>query len=109
MSAKSPLLITFSRNLKFLRSKRKVSRSQMVGYLRIKYSRYGPYEEARAFPSTEILVDICNALDYYDIYRMLTVDLKKDKAICRSKPPANVSAALKEIIEKANGILSPPA
>lgn len=99
-------LSIFARNLKHLRNKKKISRSAIVEYLKIKYSRYGPYEEARAFPPEEILVNICNALDYYDIYKMLTVDLRKDSSVGKTHIPADVSATLKEIRDKADGILN---
>jgi transcriptional regulator with XRE-family HTH domain len=69
----------FSQNLNYLMKKRKLSRSLMCEKLRIDSARLSHWTQSRAYPRTEAMVDLCNVLEYYDLYKLLTVDLSKLK------------------------------
>jgi transcriptional regulator with XRE-family HTH domain len=87
----------FARNLKFLMETKKVTKSTLTEHLKIKSSRVSAWLEGRAFPRVEQQIDLCNALGYYDLYKMFTVDLKKQKLESSKPLPAGVSQALKSI------------
>lgn len=97
----------FGKNLEYLRKKRSLSRSELAGNIRMKTGTLASYEHGRAFPSVETLVDICNALDYYDIYKMLTVNLRSSKDSEKKGLPAHLSVALQNIIKEASEVLNP--
>lgn len=100
-------LIIFGKNLKYLRDKKKLTQEEIAGSIRIKTGTYSKYETGKAFPNVETLIDICNALDYFDLYRMLTVNLRSSRDSEKKALPANISVALKNIIKEASEVLNP--
>jgi hypothetical protein len=101
-------LIMFSKNLKYLMDQRGLDKWQLQSCLRLKsVSRIEAWLGGYSFPKKELLIDLCDALDYYDIYKMITIDLKKGKIqIKRQNLPSGVSAVLENIIDQAQAALT---
>lgn len=99
-------LVIFSKNLKYLMKKRGVTKESLRVYLRIQStSRISAWLEGRAGPRREQLIDLCDALDYYDIYRLFTIDIQKDKGSTAKALPADVSMTIKNIHDLAGSLL----
>lgn len=71
-------LETFSNNLKHLRSERNLTRRDMSNLLSVDVKRYSAWEEGRAYPHTEIMIRLCDLLEYKDIYSLLTMDIRTE-------------------------------
>ena len=53
----------------------KLTRKEIAEKTGIPVSSWGTYEEGRAFPNHKKLPVICDVLQYWDIYSLLTMDL----------------------------------
>ncbi len=74
--------IYFSENLVYLREKKHYTQQQLAIKLcelcqvEIKLKRYQAWEERRGFPDPKILIKLCDALEFTDIYTLLTKRLR---------------------------------
>jgi len=96
----------FAKNLKYLRAKADLSKKELAEALRIKETRLAAWEEARAFPRAQQLIDLCNALEYYNVYVMLTLDVSKSVNREKRQVPAAICAKVKEIKRLSDEILN---
>lgn len=69
----------FAVNLQYLRNQRQLTRQDIFKLTGIPSRSWGSYEEGRAFPSHKKLPAICEALHYYDVIKLITTDLSKEK------------------------------
>ena len=73
----------FVQNLIHLREKKGLTQQQMAAKLctpqkEFSIKTYQAYEEGRAWPRPQTLVRICDALQFTDIYSLLTRKIEKD-------------------------------
>lgn len=65
----------FARNINWLRNQLKLTTREACIRSGIKESTWKSYEEGRAAPRLQNMPDLCRALEYYDLYAMMTRDL----------------------------------
>lgn len=71
-NSKRPL---FARNLAFLRYERGMTAKKVSELTGIPKTTWWSWEYGTCYPSLKFLPKICQALEYYDLYSMVTVDL----------------------------------
>jgi hypothetical protein len=96
----------FSKNLKYLMKKAGTDKETLRAYMRLtSVSRIESWMAGNSGPRREQLIDLCDALGYYDIYKMFTVDLSRQKQCEKKVLPASVTLALQNIEMIAAGAL----
>lgn len=96
----------FSKNLKHLMKAKGLTVEGLSCTLRCPTTTVRAWIEARAYPRIPKLLDLCDALDYYDIYKLMKVDMRSGKVSERDgRLRADVSQALTQIKVIAEGML----
>lgn len=98
--------LIFRQNLLYLLQKRKMTKTKLAEKMRVTVSRVNAWAEGRSYPQMEAFIDLCNALEFYDIYQLLTVNLKAGgKLEKRKQLPEEVFTNLKSIVQLATEVL----
>lgn len=96
----------FRENLLYLLKKRKMTKAKLAEKLHVTVSRVNAWAEGRSYPQMRTFIDLCDALEFYDAYQLLTVNLKKGGKVERRKQlPEEVSSSLKCIVQLATEVL----
>jgi transcriptional regulator with XRE-family HTH domain len=95
----------FAKNLKYKMDQRGITRKQLADHMHVGESTVGAWLEARSYPRIPLLMDLCDTIDYHDIYALVNVDLRKQKKTEKQSLPVNVTIALSRIVDAANGVL----
>lgn len=99
-------LQTFSKNLAFMMAKQNISNDDLSRQLKVSAKTVAAWKKARAYPRIPVLSDLCDVLEFYDIYRMINVDLKKyPEREMKKKLPIKTSKLLAKIVNDANKLL----
>lgn len=76
----------FGKNLMALREARRYSIGQACSILNVMGRYWHGWENGSGFPGPATLIRICKLFQYYDIYRMMTEEIRFKDIACQAEP-----------------------
>lgn len=96
----------YSKNLKYLLGKSKMTQEQFCLHLKVKPKRSAQWFSGHVYPRVEFMIKICDLLNFPDMRLMLVIDLEKHKVkIKKASLPPSVIMAMRDIKKTVDDIL----
>lgn len=89
----------FANNLRYLRMQNNYTRKQAAAACQVSIPSYSKYEEGACYPPIEKMMAICKVFSYYDIHKMVTVDITNNTASNAVVMEKDAMAAINTIIK----------